>query len=97
MDRPKRRHRRKSIEQIAQQKRDIAAGAAEPDDWRPDPSGRMYEARIRAWSRDCPKCGAPARQSCAGAREGTVRWSFHRERWARNRTTSSAGDAESAE
>lgn len=80
----RRRHHRKSIEEIVQQKQDIARGAPEPDDWRPDPDGRMYKARIRAWNRDCPRCGAPSRQSCRGAREGSVRWSFHKERWARN-------------
>jgi hypothetical protein len=84
MTKGSRRHRRKTIEEIVQQKRDIAAGGAEPDDWRPDPGGWLYEARLRVWRRDCSKYGASAFQSCSGARPGTVRWAFHKERWSRD-------------
>lgn len=80
---PGRRHRRKTIDEIVEQKEAIAAGAAPPPDWAPDPNGRMYEARLRAWRRPCPKCGALALQSCRSAREGSVRWAFHQARWGR--------------
>jgi hypothetical protein len=78
-----RRHRRKTIDEIVEQKRQIQEGGEIPDDWLPDRDGRLYQARIRAWKRPCPKCGAPAMRSCRSAREGAVRWAFHKERWAR--------------
>lgn len=78
-----RRHRRKTIDEIVEQKRKIEETGEVPEDWHPNPEGRLYQARIRAWRRPGPKCGAPVMQSCRSAREGAVRWAFHKERWHR--------------
>ena len=76
-----RRHRSKTVTEIVEERAAIKRGEGIPDDWEPNRNSPKYQARLRAWARTCPKCGAPSRSSCRGAREGKVRWSFHRERW----------------